>query len=78
MTNFYVTNPGGYPDLKYHTVWLLIEYAPTQNSNFVHPGHLSEGYVTIHELRMGNPLYQYLISNRMDKEGKYVGTVTIE
>lgn len=77
-TRFYVTNPGGYPDLKYHTVWFPIEYAPTHNSNFVHVGNLSEGCVTMYDLTMWNPLYAYLISNRSDGEGRYVGTVTIE
>lgn len=77
-TAFYVTNPGGNPDLKYHTVWFPIEYAPTKNSNFVHVGNLSEGCVTMYDLTKWNSLYRYLISNRSDKEGFYVGTVTIE
>lgn len=77
-TEFYVTEPGGNPDLKYHTVWFAIEYAPTGNSNFVHVGNLSEGCVTIYDLTKWNDVYRYLISNRSDKEGKYVGTVTIE
>jgi len=78
MTEFYVTEPGGNPDLKYHTVWFPIENPSTRNSNFVHVGNLSEGCVTMYDLTMWNPLYRYLISNRSDKEGKYVGTVTIE
>ncbi len=78
FTSFYVTAPGGNPDLKYHTVWFPIEYAATQNSNFVHVGNLSEGCVTMYDLTKWNALYKYLISNRSDKEGKYVGTVTIE
>lgn len=69
---------GTYPDLKYHTVWFPIEYAATLNSNFVHVGNLSEGCVTMYELPMWNALYSYLIKNRLDKEGLYVGTVTIE
>ena len=77
-TGFYATNPGGYPDLKYDTVWFPIEYAATLNSNFVHVGNISEGCVTMYELSMWNSLYAYLIKNRSDKEGKYVGTVTIE
>jgi len=77
-TEFYVTEPGGNPDLKYHTVWFAIEYAPTGNSNFVHVGNLSEGCVTVYDLTKWNDVYRYLISNRSDKEGKYVGTVTIE
>ncbi|WP_211466393.1 hypothetical protein, partial [Collimonas silvisoli] len=78
MTGFYRTRPGGYPDLKHDTVWFPIENPATQNSNFVHVGHLSEGCVTMYELKMWNPLYLYLIANRTDKDGKYVGTVTIE
>ncbi|WP_426336984.1 hypothetical protein ACN9MY_06155 [Pseudoduganella sp. R-31] len=78
FTSFYVTAPGGNPDLKFHTVWFPIEYAATQNSNFVHVGNLSEGCVTMYDLTKWNALYKYLISNRSDKEGKYVGTVTIE
>ncbi|WP_028105011.1 hypothetical protein [Pseudoduganella violaceinigra] len=77
-TEFYVTEPGGNPDLKYHTVWFAIEYAPTENTNFVHVGNLSEGCVTVYDLTKWNDVYRYLISNRSDKEGKYVGTVTIE
>lgn len=77
FTAFYVTAPGGCPELKYHTVWFPIEYAPTLNSNFVHVGNLSEGCVTMYELPMWNALYAYLIMNRLDKDGKYVGTVTI-
>lgn len=78
FTSFYVTAPGGNPDLKFHTVWFPIEYAPNQNSNFVHVGNLSEGCVTMYDLTKWNALYKYLISHRSDKEGKYVGTVTIE
>jgi hypothetical protein len=77
-TEFYVTYPGGNPDLKYHTVWFPIEYAATANSNFVHVGNISEGCVTIYDLTKWNDVYRYLISNRSDKEGKYVGIVTIE
>lgn len=32
----------------------------------------------MYELEKWNALYAYLISNRLDAEGKYVGTVTIE
>ncbi|MCA1860491.1 hypothetical protein LE191_10295 [Janthinobacterium sp. HSC-3S05] len=77
-TAFYVTAPGGNPDLKYHTVWFPIEYAPNHNSNFVHVGNVSEGCVTMYDLTQWNALYHYLISNRSDSEGIYVGTVTIK
>lgn len=77
-TAFYRTGVGGDPDLKYDTVWFAIEYAKTYNSNFVHVGNLSEGCVTMYELGKWNALYAYLISNRLDAEGKYVGTITIE
>ncbi len=79
-TNFYAdpNNPGSYPSLKYHTVWFQIENPETYNSNYVHVGNLSEGCVTMYELEMWNPLYLYLISNRLDKDGKYVGAITIE
>lgn len=78
MTSFYVTNPGGNPNLKYHTVWFPIENPATFNSNFVHVGNLSEGCVTMYDLTKWNALYRYLISNRSDAQGKYVGTITIE
>ena len=78
FTDFYRTRPGGEPDLKYDTVWFAIEYAATHNSNFVHVGNLSEGCVTMYELGKWNALYAYLISNRLDAEGKYVGKITIE
>lgn len=64
--------------VDYHTVWFLIEYEATNYSNFVHVGHLSEGCVTVYQLEMWESVYKYLISNRLDKEGKYVGTITIE
>ncbi len=78
MTGFYRTGDGGNPDLKYDTVWFAIEYAKTYNSNFVHVGNLSEGCVTVYELGKWNALYHYLISNRLDAEGKYVGSITIK
>lgn len=77
-TEFYRTEPGGYPGLRYDTVWFQIENAATENSNFVHVGNLSEGCVTVYQLEMWSAVYKYLISNRMDKDAKYVGTVTIE
>lgn len=77
-TDFYRTEPGGYPGLRYDTVWFQIENAATENSNFVHVGNLSEGCVTIYQLEMWSAVYKYLIANRMDKDAKYVGTVTIE
>jgi hypothetical protein len=78
FTSFYRTSAGGFPGLKYDTVWFAIEYPKTYNSNFVHVGNLSEGCMTMYELEKWNPLYEYLISNRLDSEGKYVGTLTIE
>ena len=78
FTSFYRTRAGGDPGLKYDTVWFAIEYAKTHNSNFVHVGNLSEGCVTMYELGKWNALYAYLISNRLDAEGKYVGSITIE
>ncbi|MDR0807380.1 MAG: hypothetical protein LBN41_11715 [Enterobacteriaceae bacterium] len=78
MTSFYRNNYGGYPDLKYDSVWFPIEYAGNQNSSFVHVGHLSEGCITISQLDKWNDIYKYLISNRLDNEGKYVGILTIK
>ncbi|MCE4540659.1 hypothetical protein LXT12_25835 [Pelomonas sp. P7] len=75
FTNFYVQYQS---DLKYHTVWFPIEYAGNHNSSFVHVGNLSEGCVTIYQFDMWNSVYDYLIKNRMDSNGKYVGTITIE
>jgi hypothetical protein len=77
-TSFYRTEPGGFPGLRYDTVWFQLENPATQNSNFVHVGNLSEGCVTVYQLEEWNPLYKYLISNRIDKDAKYVGTITIE
>lgn len=76
-TNFYRTDVNGYSALAYDTVWFPIEYDPTYNSNFVHVGHLSEGCITCYEIEKWNDLYQYLISNRSDKDGKYVGELII-
>ena len=78
FTEFYRSGDGGDPNLKYDTVWFAIEYAKTHNSNFVHVGNLSEGCVTVYEIGKWNALYAYLISNRLDVEGKYVGTITIQ
>lgn len=80
MTEFYADPqyPGAYPGLKYHTVWFPIEFAGTHNSNFIHVGNLSEGCVTVYELQKWNDLYAYLIANRSDQGGKYIGTVTIK
>lgn len=77
-TDFYVSRPGGYPGLRYHTVWFPVDYAGNYNSSFVHVGNISEGCVTTYQLEMWNHLYRYLISNRSDPEGMYVGTITIE
>jgi hypothetical protein len=78
MTSFYVTSPDGDRNLKYHTVWFALEYKPTKNSNFIHVGNLSEGCVTVYQLSMWNPLYLYLISNRLDATGNYIGTIEIK
>lgn len=77
-TGFYRTEAGGNPDLKYDTVWFPIEYAKTYNSSFVHVGNLSEGCVTMYELGKWNSLNAYLISNRIEPDGKYVGSITIK
>lgn len=77
-TSFYVTGPGGHRGLKYHTVWFPVEYAGNYNSSFVHVGNISEGCVTMYQLEMWNSLYLYLISNRQDADGRYVGSITIE
>lgn len=77
MTGFYRNLPYGYPELKYDTVWFPIEYAPNYNSNFIHVGHLSEGCITCYELEKWNALYEYLIKNRADKDGKYIGTLVV-
>ncbi|OCG71840.1 hypothetical protein A9G41_01990 [Gilliamella sp. Nev5-1] len=76
-TDYYRTDPNGYKALAYDTVWFPIEYAPTYNSNFVHVGNLSEGCITCYEIQKWNDLYQYLISNRSDSDGKYVGKLII-
>lgn len=78
FTSFYRTSPNGYAGLQYDTVWFPIEYAATHNSNFVHVGHLSEGCITCYEIQKWNDLYQYLITNRSDKDGKYIGTLIIK
>lgn len=76
-TGYYRDHPNGYSNLQYDTVWFPIEYAPTYNSNFVHIGHLSEGCITCYEIQKWNDLYQYLITNRSDQDGEYVGTLII-
>jgi hypothetical protein len=78
MTGFYRTSPGGFAGLKYDTVWFQIRNPATSNSNYVHVGNLSEGCITVYELKWWNAIYKYLISNRSDKDGTYVGSVTIK
>lgn len=77
MTAWYRTHANGHKNLKYDTVWFPIEDAASRNSKMVHVGHLSEGCVTIYTLSAWNDLYQYLIANRLDKDGKYVGKLII-
>jgi len=75
MTGFY---RNAYSQLKSDTVWFPIQNAATHNSNFVHVGHLSEGCITFYEIEKWNSIYQYLITNRLDKNGKYVGELIIK
>lgn len=77
-TDRYRTHRNGYRDLKYDAVWFPVEDAESRNSKFIHVGHLSEGCVTIYDFSKWNGLYQYLITNRMDVNGKYIGTIVIE
>jgi hypothetical protein len=77
-TDRYRTHRNGYSDLKYDVVWFPVEDKESRNSKFIHVGHLSEGCITIYDFSKWNDLYQYLITNRMDVNGKYIGTVTIE
>ncbi|ECJ3939906.1 hypothetical protein YT28_23740 [Salmonella enterica subsp. salamae] len=79
MTGQYRTTvKGGNPNLKYDTVWFPVQYAANHNSSFVHVGHLSEGCITVYETTKWNSVYLYLIKNRSDKEGKYVGILEIQ
>lgn len=78
MTSFYRTSNGGYPDLKYDTVWFPVEYSANQNSSFVHVGHLSDGCVTVYQIQNWNSIYSYLIKNRLDEAGEYVGILEIQ
>lgn len=64
--------------MKYDTVWFPVEYAANYNSSFVHVGHLSEGCVTVYQIQKWNSVYLYLIKNRLDKAGKYVGILEIQ
>ncbi|MDI2113899.1 hypothetical protein [Commensalibacter nepenthis] len=75
--DFTIGYRAAYPNLKADTVWFHIEYAPTYNSNFVHVGNLSEGCITCYEISKWNDLYDYLITNRLDSKGKYIGTLII-
>jgi hypothetical protein len=64
--------------LKDDTVWFSVKYAASYNSCFLHMGNLTEGYVPVWQLEKWNALYEYLIRNRLDSKGVYVGTLTIQ
>jgi hypothetical protein len=67
--------------LRCTDVWFPIELEgiPGNSSRYVHPGHLSDGCVTVHELTQWNGVYDYLIACRSPgTEGKYVGTLIVE
>lgn len=58
----------------YTDVWFPIQLAGQRkaSSRYIHIGHLSEGCVTVHELTKWNDIYNYLIGNRMPKEGRKI------
>lgn len=59
FTNYYRKHE---PSLRSDQVWFPVEYG--DNSRYIHPGHLSHGCITIHELSKWNALYDYLIKHR--------------
>ena len=63
-----------YPALKCHQVWLPIEYQT--NNRYVHVGAISEGCVTVLDLKSWNQIYDYLISHRQT-DPRYVGKLII-
>ena len=62
------------PTLRSDQVWFPIEYG--NNTRYIHPGHVSHGCVTVHELSKWNALYDYLIKHRM-AGSQYVGTLIV-
>jgi len=68
------------PGLRCTDVWFPIQLSgSTMNSSrYIHPGHLSEGCVTVHELTKWNALYDYLIASRVPtSNGKLVGRLIV-
>ena len=63
-----------YPALKCHQVWFPIEYQT--NNRYVHVGAISEGCVTVLDLKSWNKIYDYLISHRQT-DLRYVGKLII-
>lgn len=63
-----------YPALKCHQVWFPIEYQT--NNRYVHVGAISEGCVTVLDLKLWNQIYDYLISHRRT-DLRYVGKLII-
>ena len=59
---------------KYYGVWFAIEYG--DNSRYIHTGRVSDGCVTVPPQHW-EALYEYLISNQLSQNDKYVGTIQI-
>ena len=66
--------------LRCTDVWFPIQLkgGVGNSGRYVHVGHLSEGCVTVHELKMWNDIYDYLISRRIPGPGgRFVGDLIV-
>ncbi len=62
------------PALAHDAIWFPIEYG--NNSRFIHIGNISEGCVTVMDLKKWNAIYRVLISHRV-AGSEYVGQLAI-
>lgn len=67
-------------DARGHDAWMPIALNDQPyDGRFLHVGHLSEGCVTIREEDLWEPLYKYLIKNRLpNSKGKFVAKLRIK
>ncbi|AHG93504.1 hypothetical protein J421_5969 (plasmid) [Gemmatirosa kalamazoonensis] len=68
------------PGMRCTDVWfpIQLEGMSGNSSRYIHPGHVSEGCVTVHELTQWTAVYDYLISSRIaGPDGRFVGFLIV-
>ncbi|WP_272016272.1 hypothetical protein [Pseudomonas aeruginosa] len=64
-----------YPGLSHHQVWFPIAHG--DNSRYVHVGNVSEGCVTVVQLKQWSAIHEALVSHR-GADGRSVGTLIVK